>query len=132
MSIESNTRKILRWLYEQDNGKPEEWYQGPIIQEKLELRVHELNDAVSVLDERGLITRMNWMGTSPYRFGQIRINPHGKNEFEKQIANDTGTRDFSQKLLFFSYSVNDKEIVGEVSNILVNKYGFDVFRARAQ
>lgn len=130
MTIEGNMDKILRWLYEKDKEDPEKWYNGPILQENLRLRAQDMNDAVDVLWENDLITRINWMGTSPYRFGQIRINPHGKYEIEKQKSvGEEIIRDAKKKLLFFSYSVKDKGKVGEICDILVKDHNFDVFRA---
>lgn len=124
MPVKTNMIKLLRWLFRKDNAKPELWYNGPAIQEKLKIRTPELNDAVELLTDEDFITRMNWMGTAPYIFGQIRINARGKNFLE--------TRDFdeaSRKLLFFSYSTKDKESVGLICAALEDEYNFKVFRA---
>ena len=130
MSVQSNMEKILRWLYEKDKENSEMWYKGPTVQEYLQIRIQDMNDAVTILYENGFIDRMNWLGTAPYSFGQIRINPRGKYEFEKKDSISEGSvRDARKKLLFFSYSVKDREKVGEICDILVDNYNFNVFKA---
>lgn len=130
MTLQNNMDRLLRWLYEKDKEDSEIWLQGPEIQDNLQLRIPEINDALDLLYDNGLIDRMSWMGTAPYNFGQIRINPQGKYEVESvNSKKDLPVFDARKKLLFFSYSTKDRVKVGEICDILTGDYNFDVFKA---
>lgn len=130
MSIKNNKDVLLRWLNIRDTESYEVWSTGPEIQEETQLRVEDLNDAVEILYEEGLITRINALGTSPYNFAQIRINPRGKYEVQSEDSNGLEPiQDARKKLLFFSYSSKDRQKVGKICDILVEQYNIDVFRA---
>lgn len=130
MTLQNNMDRLLQWFYEKDKENSERWIQGPEIQEDLKLSITDMNDVIDLLYNNGLVDRMSWMGTAPYRFGQIRINAQGKLEVERvNSTKNLPVLDTRKKLLFFSYSTKDRAKVGEICDILTGDYNFDVFKA---
>jgi|ERR1035437_6172826 hypothetical protein len=58
---------------------------GPKLTEITKLTPTELNDAVTILESNGYVSLFNYMGTTPYEFGEVQITPAGKFEYERVI-----------------------------------------------
>lgn len=82
-----------------------------------------LDDEITMFDEPELLSKRDNVKKMLTADIFKELNTHSYDEFyfkeKKTIPN----------LLFFSYSTKDKEIVGKISDILVSKYGFSIFRA---
>lgn len=74
--IENNAVNILVYLFD-NNPKQNLQFNGEEFTDKLGLTPIEINNAIDYLDERGLIERFNWMGTSPFNFGGVYLNSRG-------------------------------------------------------
>ena len=74
--IENNAIKILVYLFE-NNPNQDLQFDGKDFANNLGLSPIEINNAVDYLDDRGLLERSNWMGTSPYNFGGVYLNSRG-------------------------------------------------------
>jgi hypothetical protein len=74
--IEDNATNILTSLFE-NNLNQDSMFDGSNIAEFTGLTPNEINNAVDYLDDRGLIERLNYLGTHPYNFGHIHLNSRG-------------------------------------------------------
>jgi len=74
--IEINGTKIIKYLYEK-NPDQKLQFSGDDFSENLQLTPTEINNTIDYLDEKGLIERYNWLGTSPYNFGGVFLNSRG-------------------------------------------------------
>jgi hypothetical protein len=74
--IENNATKILVYLFEK-NPEQNLQFDGNDLTNDLGLSTIEINDAIDYLDDRGLLERQNFLGTSPFNFGSIYLNSRG-------------------------------------------------------
>ena len=86
-SIEDNANILLRYLY----GLPRDvaanhTMAGPEIRGATGLEPNEINDAVAILDQAGLVETMNNLGTAPFNFGAVSISPRGRFEYERSLV----------------------------------------------
>jgi len=89
--IEENAAKILMALVEKGIEEAE----GEQIKQIVGLNPEEINDAVAYLKDLGAIEVYNWLGTAPYKFGSVTVNPRGKylyQEMKKKIS-EAGKRE---------------------------------------
>ncbi|MET4076489.1 toll/interleukin-1 receptor domain-containing protein [Hymenobacter sp. UYCo722] len=75
--IEINALRVAVVLFEKDRGDGPS-FDGNTIQITTQLSARDINDAVDYLDSKGLIERLDYMGTSPYNFGNVGLNVHGR------------------------------------------------------
>jgi len=59
---------------------------GHTLSEKTGLEPPDLNDAVSILVDSGYVEWRQYLGTSPFRFGQIWITPMGRYEYDRAFT----------------------------------------------
>jgi len=59
------------------------WVSGKKLQEATGLSPAEINDAVVVLSESGIVELFRYLGTAPFVFGQVTITPRGRYEWER-------------------------------------------------
>lgn len=78
--VEENASKILIAIFEEDKNQSDKgnWFKGDDLLKLTNIKQNDINDAIEFLDDRGLIERLNYIGTFPYRFGQIRLNSKGR------------------------------------------------------
>jgi hypothetical protein len=74
--IETNATKILTALFE-NNPEQTLQFDGNAIAQMTGLNPNEINNAIDYLEDRSLIDRLNYMGTSPYNFGDVSLNSRG-------------------------------------------------------
>lgn len=83
-AIQNNANIILRTLAEQprQEGVNAE-LSGPDLAQMTSLAPNEINDAITVLREAGLVEWLQTLGTGPYDFNVVWITPRGRYEFER-------------------------------------------------
>lgn len=81
-TIDDNATNILIKIYENDKKIGRQAYEGPYLQNLVKLDPEDINDAVDFLEERDLISRLNWKGTHPFNFGQIEMNSRGRHIYQ--------------------------------------------------
>jgi len=82
-TIDNNATNILVRIYENDKKNGRQAYEGPSLQKLVSLDPEDINDAVDFLEERDLISRLNWKGTRPFNFGQIEMNSRGRQIYQE-------------------------------------------------
>lgn len=83
-TIEENATILLDALASvktDSNGRS--MVKGEYISEKVNLLPAHINDAITILNESGLVEWRQWLGTSPYIFGEVGITPRGRYEYER-------------------------------------------------
>lgn len=82
--IQNNASIVLRVLAEQprQEGVNAE-VSGPELAETTGLSPNEINDAITVLREAGLVEWLQTLGTGPYDFNVVWVTPRGRYEFER-------------------------------------------------
>jgi hypothetical protein len=98
--IEENATKVLVVLFENNPDKNLQ-FDGKNIVEYTGLSPNDINDAIEYLDERGLVERFNYLGTSPFKFGHVYLNSRG-NYIYHELSNPKEEMS------------NDKERQGEI------------------
>jgi len=87
--IEENKDVVLRFLHKKDfESHDEEWVTGNEISEATDLKPSQINDAIELLRDLGLVEWLLHYGTSPYDFGFVKINARGKYEIERRPTLD--------------------------------------------
>lgn len=85
--IERNADKILNFLSQQERGEGREpSFTGAELQDSTDLSANEINDAVTILVESGLLEWLQTLGTAPFNFHQVSITPRGRYELERAEA----------------------------------------------
>lgn len=74
--IEENATKVLIALFENNPDKNLQ-FDGNDLAEYTGLTPNDINDAIEFLDDRSLLERYNYLGTSPYKFGHVYLNSRG-------------------------------------------------------
>ena len=92
--IEDNANKILIALFE-NNPDEKLQFNGNDISEYTNLTPQEINNAIDYLDERELLERLNYLGTSPYNFGHVCLNSSGKYIYHELMADDKTSKNGS-------------------------------------
>jgi hypothetical protein len=84
--IQNNANTVLRTLAEQprQEGVNAE-LSGTDLAQITGLAPNEINDAITVLREAGLVEWLQTMGTGPYDFNVVWMTPRGRYEFERTI-----------------------------------------------
>lgn len=83
--IQENLFKILDFLYRrQKEVKDEIYVSGEEIRKATGLSESQINDAVELLHESGLVEWYQTLGTAPYMFNLVLITARGKYEVEKR------------------------------------------------
>jgi hypothetical protein len=98
--IVDNASKVLVALFE-NNPEQNLQFDGNEIAKLTGLSAIDINDAIEFLDDRGLIERLNYMGTAPFYFGQVSLNSRG-NYLYHEINNQENILD------------NDRHISSEI------------------
>ncbi|VVB54937.1 Uncharacterised protein [uncultured archaeon] len=89
-SIQKNVRTILSVLYnEPTDHLGHATVNGKRLQELTQLTPPEINHAVTVLEDMGYVDWMRFLGTAPFTFGFVEINPRGRYEFERMKKEET-------------------------------------------
>jgi hypothetical protein len=120
--IETNAAQILKALFDlnpADGVYPE----GKDLKEATGLAPRDINDAIDYLDSQQLIERLNYSGTSPYHFGGIILNVHGKQRYYEQNNKKKTTRkpstDKSKMIkVFISHSSKDAEVAEKLIQLI--------------
>jgi hypothetical protein len=80
--IEANALRVVTALFEADKGDGAS-FDGSALKVALQLSPRDINDAVEYLDSQGMLERLDYMGTSPYDFGMVSLNTHGRQFYHK-------------------------------------------------
>jgi len=82
---------VLRTLAERprDQGGYS-WTSGEELQAATHLFPPEINDAVAILEESGLVEVMRYLGTAPFRFGGVSITSRGRYEWQRTSSESIG------------------------------------------
>lgn len=81
-SIEESANIVLRFLYDRPR-KAGELVEGPDIISATNLSPDEVNDAVAILRDAGLLEGIDFLGTAPFDFGAVSITARGRHEVER-------------------------------------------------
>lgn len=97
-TIESNIELVVRALV---NRPQDTQADGPKIQELTELTPQEINEAVEILEEGGLVKTDKVIGTYPFTFYLAQITARGKYEYfrqsqRQQLSQNTDVKDVSE------------------------------------
>jgi hypothetical protein len=85
--IGPNLSLILSYLAQLErSGGNETPSTGPEIEDSTGLSANEINNAVTILYEAGLVDWLQTMGTGPFNFKTVEITPRGRFEFERSMA----------------------------------------------
>lgn len=84
-SIEENAHTILRILAERPRELGEVELPANELAKVTGLSPTEINDAVAILVEAGLVQWIRVLGTAPYNFRGVWITPRGRYEYERSI-----------------------------------------------
>lgn len=86
--IEKNQDVILQYLYQKSlesiSGKTSPSADGEIIREATNLEPIQINDAIELLHDFGLVERFTSIGTAPYSFYLVEITARGKYEIQRR------------------------------------------------
>lgn len=83
ISIEESVKLVLGALCEVERDeRGEAWLSGAQLQKATNLSPAEINDAVTFLNESGLVEWRRYLGTAPFVFGHVTITPRGRFEFQ--------------------------------------------------
>jgi DNA-binding MarR family transcriptional regulator len=83
-SIIENANRVLEALSRMERPNDRDQYtEASELAGLTELTPSDLNDAVTLLEESGLIEWIRYLGTAPYKFAQVMITPRGRYEIEK-------------------------------------------------
>ncbi|MFT5180953.1 MAG: hypothetical protein ACI8S3_000830 [Alphaproteobacteria bacterium] len=87
MSVEQNASVVIEFLANRERDKSGSAYvRGKSLEEGTGLSPADINDAVDVLVESGLADWRQWLGTAPYRFGEVSITARGRYEHERAAS----------------------------------------------
>jgi len=82
---EINQDAILQFLYQDAlESDVERWVNPENIHEVTHLKPTQINDAVKLLHDSGLVEWLRALATKPYNFAFIKITPQGKYEVERR------------------------------------------------
>jgi predicted transcriptional regulator len=88
-TIEANAYMILKGLVEE---RPDETGRvvahGTRLQELTDLTPAEINDAISILEESGMVKAFRVIGTHPFSFYNVSLTARGRYEYERQRSAD--------------------------------------------
>lgn len=85
--IEKNQDVILQYLYQRDvESEGEAFARGDDLCKATNLKPVQINDAIELLHDSGLVERLTTMGTTPYNFYLVKITARGKYEVERRKA----------------------------------------------
>jgi hypothetical protein len=123
--IETNALLVVAVLFESNNGDGAS-FDGATLQSATQLSPRNLNDAVEYLSSQGLLERNDYMGTSPYEFGDVSLNTHGRQfyyqtkEKVKTPSKPKGTKPAKRKgiRVFISHSSKNVEAAKEVIQLM--------------
>ena len=83
-SIDENVQLVLRVLAEKPrDADGYSWISGQELQDSTKLSPAEINDAVTILGESGMVELMRYLGTAPFVFGEVSITSRGRYELER-------------------------------------------------
>ncbi|MGC1928002.1 MAG: hypothetical protein WA667_03445, partial [Candidatus Nitrosopolaris sp.] len=91
-TIDSNVDLILRTLatYHNDEvGRVS--LDGDRLQELTDLAPIEINDAVELLEQAGLVETLKTDGTKPFNFCKVELTPRGRYEYVRQSQQSQAT-----------------------------------------
>jgi hypothetical protein len=115
--IEDSVYQVLAALFENDpSGEGE--FEGADIASFTGLSARSINDAVEILDNRALINRFDYMGTSPFDFGQVSLNARGKHLYYEHKQSQSPKKAHNSMKVFISHSSKDIRVVKEVVQLL--------------
>jgi hypothetical protein len=86
-TIDSNVDLILQTLathHKDDLGRVS--LPGNRLQELTDLTPIEINDAVELLEQAGLVKTLKFLGTHPFNFHHVELTPRGRYEYERQLT----------------------------------------------
>jgi hypothetical protein len=123
--IETNALRLIVELFERPPGE-NSYLEGSDIQERTGLSPQDINDAVNYLNSKGLIEQLSFLGTTPYDFGGVKINVHGKQYYydtkKLKSKRKSPVRNNSPKAssikIFISHSSKDAGVAKKVIDLL--------------
>jgi hypothetical protein len=88
IELEQNQDLILEYLHNLASEKGSAKYvKAEEIQQKLQINPLKINQAVELLQSKGLVEWLQTMGTAPYTFAFVKLTARGEYEFQrKQLA----------------------------------------------
>lgn len=115
--IEINSNKILKVLFENNPNKDIQFL-GDNINQLTGIEPNDINDAIDYLDKLGLLDRLDYMGTSPYLFGEISLNSSGNFQYHEMNKTKNQSKKNSTMKVFVSHSHKDVEIAKGLVELL--------------
>lgn len=123
--IEVNALKVVTVLFESDKGDGVA-FDGDSLRDVTKLSPRDINDAVEYLSSKGLLERNDYMGTSPYDFGDVSLNTQGRQfyyqtkEKTKAPAKPRATKSAKRKgiRVFISHSSKNVEVAKQLIQLM--------------
>ena len=122
--IVANATQVIKALFE-NNASGEEEFEGEDLVGFTKLSPQALNDAVDYLDSKGFLNRQDFMGTTPYDFGHVNLNVHGKHFYHELNSNQVvakkkprTVKSKSALKVFISHSNKDVEVAKAIIDLL--------------
>jgi len=81
MTTQQKAAVVLKALFETPQHMD-----GESLKKTTQLDPEDLNDAIDILEGNSYVRVLRWMGTTPYRFGEVKILPRGKVAWEEALA----------------------------------------------
>src|SRR5437773_1233465 len=78
-TVAENAERVLGYLVEHHGEDVE----PQVLVDSISISPDDLNDAVTILEENGLVEWVRWLGTHPFAFGSVNSTPRGKYEYER-------------------------------------------------
>jgi hypothetical protein len=123
--IEANALRVVTVLFESDKGDDVS-FDGNTLKDATQLNPRNLNDAVEYLSSKGLLERNDYIGTSPYEFGDVSLNTHGRQFYyqtkgkSKTPAKPRTTKEAKRKgiRVFVSHSSKNVEAAKQLIQLM--------------
>lgn len=122
--IVTTATKVLKALFENDPSG-EGVFDGDDLMKFTALSPQAINDSVEYLYSKGLLERQDYLGTTPFHFGHVNLNVHGKHLYHEQSDDqnkNTEKHKSPQKTsymkIFISHSNKDVEVAKAIIDLL--------------
>jgi len=119
LTISVDMDLILKFFEREYQKDAEKMFTGEELQQALDIGPERLNAVIDQLNNTGLIKRYNYIGTSPYIFGHVRISSRGIYELERMESYKRAISDL--KLVNFDTQIKVSDFESLMKSFLESK-----------